>query len=82
MCPAELSSPKLHSLLNNPKLRMLTHGMKGVGSQGDGSIQLLCKGKDEQLEVCCIYVNGFCPKYILQLLWQYCACVYYRFCKS
>lgn len=48
MCPDELTSPKLHSVLKDPKIQNLIYGGKGVGSQGDGSIQFLAK--DEQCQ--------------------------------
>ena len=43
MCPDELASPKLHEVLNDPISPPLVYGGKGVGSQGDGSIQFLAK---------------------------------------
>ena len=49
-CPHELRAPKLHALLRHPQLLPLCFGMKGVGSQGDGSVQLLCRGFREQQE--------------------------------
>lgn len=45
MCPDELTSPVLHSVLNDPYVRTLIYGAKGVGSQGDGTVQLLAKDK-------------------------------------
>jgi hypothetical protein len=39
-CPEQLRSPVLHGLLADPELRALSLGAKGVGSQGDGSIQV------------------------------------------
>ena len=48
----ELTSPALHRLLAHPTLQHLILGAKGVGSQGDGSAQILCKGPSEQQEVC------------------------------
>jgi UTP-glucose-1-phosphate uridylyltransferase/mevalonate kinase len=48
MCPDELSAPKLHDVLNDPLIKPLVYGGKGVGSQGDGSIQFLAKDKDSQ----------------------------------
>jgi UTP-glucose-1-phosphate uridylyltransferase/mevalonate kinase len=43
VCPAELTAPVLHSFLCDEKIKQLTYGGKGVGSQGDGSIQFLAK---------------------------------------
>lgn len=48
MCPEELTSPKLHEVLNDPIIQPWVYGGKGVGSQGDGSIQFLAKDKDCQ----------------------------------
>ncbi len=48
MCPEELTSPKLHEVLADPTIRQWTYGGKGVGSQGDGSIQFLAKDKECQ----------------------------------
>lgn len=51
MCPEELTSPKLHETLNDPIIQRLTYGGKGVGSQGDGSIQFLAKDQESQTKV-------------------------------
>ena len=51
MCPDELSSPKLHEVLNDPIILPLVYGGKGVGSQGDGSIQFLAKNAECQQEL-------------------------------
>ena len=48
MCPDELTSPKLHEVLNDPVIQPLVYGGKGVGSQGDGSIQFIAKDKECQ----------------------------------
>jgi galactokinase len=47
-CPAELSAPRLHVLLADAGVRDLTWGGKGVGSQGDGAAQLVCRGAEER----------------------------------
>jgi len=44
-CPDELTAPKLHRVLSHAGLRECTWGGKGVGSQGDGTVQFLCKGE-------------------------------------
>ena len=51
MCPDELKSPKLHEVLNDPTIKDWVYGGKGVGSQGDGSIQFLAKDNDCQQKV-------------------------------
>jgi hypothetical protein len=48
VCPEELTAPVLHRVLQHPGLRECTWGGKGVGSQGDGTVQFLCKGTDGQ----------------------------------
>lgn len=50
-CPSELRSPKLHEILNNRTTRSLTWGGKGVGSQGDGTAQFICRGEREREEL-------------------------------
>lgn len=51
MCPEELTSPKLHKVLNDPHIQPLVYGGKGVGSQGDGSVQFLAKSQDCQQQL-------------------------------
>jgi galactokinase len=50
-CPQQLASPVLHAALAHKSLQHQVWGGKGVGSQGDGSLQFLCKGAKEQAEV-------------------------------
>lgn len=50
-CPEELTAPKLHEVLNDPVVSELSFGGKGVGSQGDGSVQLLAKDQDSQRKI-------------------------------
>lgn len=45
-CPAQLTAPKLHKVLQHPSLVAHVHGGKGVGSQGDGTVQFLCRGAE------------------------------------
>lgn len=47
-CPAELTAPRLHAVLRHPAARRLTWGGKGVGSQGDGAAQFVCRGRSER----------------------------------
>ncbi len=53
-CPSELASLRLHSLINDAVLRELCVAVKGVGSQGDGSAQLLCRtpALQQKVRVC------------------------------
>jgi UTP-glucose-1-phosphate uridylyltransferase/mevalonate kinase len=46
--PTELASPKLHSVLGDEQVKKLVWGGKGVGSQGDGTVQFIARGKNEQ----------------------------------
>jgi mevalonate kinase len=53
-CPNELGkkgSPKLHKVLNFSKIQEFICGGKGVGSQGDGCAQLICKSKNARQKV-------------------------------
>ena len=48
-CPGELISPTLHWVLNHRALAPYVWGGKGVGSQGDGTAQLVaCSQADQQ----------------------------------
>jgi len=47
-CPDELLSPKLHFVLSSPEIAPFIYGGKGVGSQGDGTVQFVARGKNEQ----------------------------------
>jgi galactokinase len=48
-CPEELTAPVLHRLLGHEPLREFTWGGKGIGSQGDGSAQLVARGPEARL---------------------------------
>jgi len=50
-CPSELTAPHLHAVLAHPAARELAWGGKGVGSQGDGSAQLVCRGTEARAEL-------------------------------
>lgn len=50
-CPDELKAPVLHSVLNDERVKELTFGAKGVGSQGDGTVQFLAKDEETQKEL-------------------------------
>ncbi len=50
-CPSQLTAPVLHQVLDHPSLQPLIHGGKGVGSQGDGTAQLLAKDAAAQQRV-------------------------------
>jgi UTP-glucose-1-phosphate uridylyltransferase/mevalonate kinase len=48
MCPEELTAPVLHKVLDYEGIKPYIHGGKGVGSQGDGSAQLIAKDEKSQ----------------------------------
>lgn len=48
MCPEELTAPVLHAILDDPAVKSLTYGAKGVGSQGDGTVQFLARDEAAQ----------------------------------
>ncbi len=50
-CIDELASPVLHSVLNDSYIQKWIYGAKGVGSQGDGTVQLLAKNKESQQKI-------------------------------
>jgi galactokinase len=47
----ELISPQLHRVLADTGLQAFVHGGKGVGSQGDGCVQFICKGVAERQQL-------------------------------
>jgi len=50
-CPSQLTSPVLHKLLSWPTIQPYILGGKGVGSQGDGTAQLIVKDEKTQNKV-------------------------------
>lgn len=59
LCPSQLASPVLYKVLAHPPIQAYIYGGKGVGSQGDGTAQLLCKDAAAQEEVCRILSADF-----------------------
>jgi UTP-glucose-1-phosphate uridylyltransferase/mevalonate kinase len=47
-CPSQLTAPVLHRLLSHEPLKPYIFGGKGVGSQGDGTAQLLAKDAESR----------------------------------
>lgn len=64
-CPSELNSPKLHSIFQDETIRKHSLACKGVGSQGDGCIQVLCDSKESQKEIYNRLVELGCSTYYL-----------------
>jgi len=58
-CPDQLTSPLLHSVLTSPLFSGLIWGSKGIGSQGDGSAQILAISEEAQEKVVQIITNDF-----------------------
>jgi len=50
-CPEELTSPVLHRVLKHEPLQAHVWGGKGVGSQGDGTAQFICRSAQDQQAV-------------------------------
>ncbi|MEW5307099.1 MAG: hypothetical protein WDW36_009517 [Sanguina aurantia] len=57
LCPAQLAAPLLHTVLALPSLQRHLWGGKGVGSQGDGTVQLLCRSVEDQTKVCALLLQ-------------------------
>ena len=51
VCPEELTSPVLHKILDYEPLKPHVWGGKGVGSQGDGTAQFVCRSESDQQAV-------------------------------
>ncbi|OUL18291.1 GHMP kinase [Nostoc sp. RF31YmG] len=66
-CPSELTANKLHLLLDHEPLKPYIFGGKGVGSQGDGTAQLIVKNKDCQRKVVEIIQQDFPQMQALKL---------------
>lgn len=56
-CPSEFDSPLLHQVMNDSKVRELSLGVKGVGSHGDGTVQMICADAEKQ-QTLCDYLNS------------------------
>ncbi len=50
-CPSQLTAPVLHKVLGYEPVQPYIFGGKGVGSQGDGTAQLLCRDEAAQAKV-------------------------------
>jgi len=53
-CPSQLTAPVLHRVLAHPALQPHVWGGKGVGSQGDGAAQFICRSQEDQEAVVAI----------------------------
>lgn len=50
-CPEQLTAPVLHEILEDEIIKSLAYGAKGVGSQGDGTVQFLAKDEESQKKI-------------------------------
>ena len=58
-CPQQLNAPILHQLLNYAPLQPYIYGGKGVGSQGDGTAQLIACNQNSQAKAIAIIHRDF-----------------------
>jgi UTP-glucose-1-phosphate uridylyltransferase/mevalonate kinase len=68
-CPSQLTAPVLHQLLADPRIQSCIYGGKGVGSQGDGTAQLIARNEANQEKVIQIIEKEMgmsCLKLVLQ----------------
>jgi galactokinase len=63
-CPSQLASPRLHALMADTEVRALCLVVKGVGSQGDGSAQILCSSMEKQEQVSGVLAVGLSRNYV------------------
>ncbi|MBD2451749.1 GHMP kinase [Nostoc sp. FACHB-152] len=66
-CPSQLTANKLHLLLNHEPLQPYIFGGKGVGSQGDGTAQLIVKNQESQRQAIKVIQRDFPQMQALQL---------------
>ncbi len=67
MCPEELTSPILKSVLKDPNIQPLVYGGKGVGSHGDGSVQFLARDGETQQQLVDYLESRGMPAYMLTI---------------
>ena len=58
-CESELTAPILHKLLNHKSLQDYIYGGKGIGSQGDGTAQLITSDRLAQKKLISIIEQDF-----------------------
>ncbi|NJK56117.1 MAG: GHMP kinase [Pleurocapsa sp. SU_5_0] len=58
-CPEQLNAPILHQLLNHSSLQPYIYGGKGVGSQGDGTAQLIALDRNSQSKAIALITRNF-----------------------
>jgi len=58
-CPSQLTAPVLHQIINYDPIQPYILGGKGVGSQGDGTVQFIVKNEESQQQVMEIFERNF-----------------------
>lgn len=58
-CPEQLTAPLLHRLLDYLPLQNYIYGGKGVGSQGDGTAQLIARDRQSQIRSIALIEQNF-----------------------
>ena len=51
-CPSQLTAPVLHKVISDPAILKWVLGAKGVGSNGDGAVQFLCRTLGDAQSLC------------------------------
>lgn len=68
VCPDQLTAPRLHEVMSLPELQPYIYGAKGVGSQGDGTVQFVARGEAEARELILkLQSLGMSSAHLLQL---------------
>ena len=65
--PYELKADKLHEILDDPYVKLLSYGGKGVGSQGDGCVQFIAKDENAKDELISYLKKRGCDAYSITL---------------
>lgn len=47
----EYKAPLLHKVMNDVEVKRLSYGARGIGSGGDGSVQILARDRETQIEL-------------------------------
>ena len=47
----EYKAPLLHKVMNDSNVKRLSYGARGIGSGGDGSVQILARDRESQVEL-------------------------------
>lgn len=66
-CPSELTAPRLRHIIGHPEVRKLCLAAKGVGSQGDGTAQMLCRDQASQRQLVTVLAGLGCDAFPLSV---------------